>query len=79
MKRSIALLMLFFFLDLTFLLLAIGEYRRSIPTQKAGGYFGICESDFANIVSELLVADFPHVVTALISFYTGTAGLLTRE
>ncbi|KAK9456614.1 putative membrane protein [Dipodascopsis uninucleata] len=65
LRSTLAFFLLFFFLDITFLLLAIGHLYPtvqggpSIPITKAGGYFGI----FA----------------AFAAWYNAFAGLATRE
>jgi succinate-acetate transporter protein len=47
LKSTVAFFLLFFFLDLTFLLLGIAYLHRgadghpSVPIQKAGGFFGL--------------------------------------
>jgi len=40
-RTTVQNFLLFFFLDLTFLLLACGSYTDKIPVTKAGGWFGI--------------------------------------
>ena len=62
-RSSVGLVSLFFFLDITFLLLFAGEFiadeSRSLMVHKAGGGFGI--------------------LTAAIAWYVGAAGLLTPD
>ncbi|KAG8982319.1 hypothetical protein FRB90_006877 [Tulasnella sp. 427] len=58
-KASVALSSVFFFLFITFLLLAAGEFTGKAVIHKAGGAFGI--------------------VTALLAYYVGAAGLYTAE
>lgn len=41
LKSTVAFFLLFFFLDITFLLLAISEFKGSDPIKKAGGVFGL--------------------------------------
>lgn len=41
LKSTVAFFLLFFLLDITFLLLAIAEFRNSVPVKKAAGVFGI--------------------------------------
>lgn len=41
LKSTVAFFLLFFFLDVTFLLLAISEFQGSVPVKKAGGVFGV--------------------------------------
>jgi succinate-acetate transporter protein len=58
-KASVALSAVFFFLFITFILLAAGEFTGHAVIHKAGGAFGI--------------------VTAMVAYYTGAAGLYTSE
>lgn len=41
LKSTVAFFLLFFFLDITFLLLAIAEFKGSVPVKRAAGVFGI--------------------------------------
>lgn len=41
LKSTVAFFLLFFFLSITFLLLAIGEFQNKLSVTKAGGVFGI--------------------------------------
>lgn len=41
LKSTVAFFLLFFFLSITFLLLAISEFKNSVPVKKAGGVFGV--------------------------------------
>lgn len=41
LKSTVSFFLLFFFLTITFLLLAISEFKNSVPIKKAGGIFGI--------------------------------------
>lgn len=47
LKSTVGYFLLFFFLSITFLLLAIAEFRASVSVKKAGGYFGIITSFLA--------------------------------
>jgi len=58
-KASVALSAVFFFLWITFLLLAVGQFTGKVGVSKAGGWMGI--------------------VTALVAYYAGAAGLYTSE
>ncbi|KAG8682249.1 hypothetical protein FRC09_016899 [Ceratobasidium sp. 395] len=58
-RSSLALAGVFFFLVLTFMLLAIGEFMESAAAHKAGGILGC--------------------ITAMIAFYTGSAGLYSPD
>ncbi|KAG8731191.1 hypothetical protein FRC12_019848 [Ceratobasidium sp. 428] len=58
-RSSLALAGVFFFLVLTFMLLAIGEFMESANAHKAGGILGC--------------------ITAMIAFYTGSAGLYSPD
>jgi len=58
-KASLSLNGVFFFLWITFALLAAGAFLGNTSVHKAGGWFGI--------------------VTALVAYYTGAAGLYTSE
>lgn len=40
-KSTVAFFSVFFFLTITFLLLAISEFKNSVPVKKAGGVFGL--------------------------------------
>lgn len=44
LKSTVAFFLLFFFLSITFLLLAISEFQGSVPVKKAGGIFGLLTS-----------------------------------
>ena len=44
MKSTLAFFLLFFFLDITFLLLAIAQFKNSVSVKKAAGVFGIITS-----------------------------------
>lgn len=63
LRANVALSALFAFLTLTFLLLAVAEYKGTSPhglhVKRAGGYFGI--------------------FTAIIAWYLGLAGILTHD
>ncbi|EJT99133.1 hypothetical protein DACRYDRAFT_24182 [Dacryopinax primogenitus] len=58
-RASVALSAVFFFLFITFILLAAGEFTGEAAVHKAGGAFGI--------------------VTALVAYYTGAAGLYSPD
>ncbi|KAB5593562.1 hypothetical protein CTheo_3028 [Ceratobasidium theobromae] len=58
-RSSVALCSVFFFLVLTFMMLAISEFTGNLSVHKAGGILGI--------------------ITALIAFYTGSAGLYSPD
>ncbi|KAK4686699.1 uncharacterized protein P7C73_g3420, partial [Tremellales sp. Uapishka_1] len=59
LRSSVALVLVFFFLDITFWLLAASFFGTHPMVTKAGGAFGI--------------------ITAACAFYTGMAGLLTKD
>lgn len=44
LKSTVAFFLLFFFLDITFLLLAIANFNGSVAVKKAGGVFGVITS-----------------------------------
>lgn len=44
LKSTLAFFLLFFFLDITFLLLAIAQFKNSVSVKKAAGVFGIITS-----------------------------------
>ncbi|CAK7897476.1 accumulation of dyads protein 2 [[Candida] anglica] len=64
LKSTVALFVLFFLLSITFLLLAIAEFKDSIPVKKAAGVFGLLTAfagwynAFAGTIS-LLILDVP--------------------
>ncbi|EGV62589.1 hypothetical protein CANTEDRAFT_115089, partial [Yamadazyma tenuis ATCC 10573] len=41
LKSTVAFFSIFFFLSITFLLLAIADFQNSVPVKKAGGVFGL--------------------------------------
>lgn len=41
LKSTVAFFLIFFFLSITFLLLAIAEFKNSVPVKKAAGVFGV--------------------------------------
>lgn len=58
-RKSVALVVLFAFLDLTFLVLAAAEFTASVPVTKAGGALGVMTAFIAYYIglSDLLGAD----------------------
>lgn len=65
LKSSVALVSVFFFLTITFLLLMLGEFFRSIPAlPQAGGAFGIITAFLAwyTAAAGLLQPDTSHFV-----------------
>ncbi|KAI9268986.1 GPR1/FUN34/yaaH family-domain-containing protein [Phascolomyces articulosus] len=58
-RSSVGMVLLFFFLFITFVLLAAGEYNNSTSTQVAGGAFGVVTSIIAwyNALSGLLTKE----------------------
>ncbi|TCD70739.1 hypothetical protein EIP91_002115 [Steccherinum ochraceum] len=59
LRRNIGLIALFLFLDITFLLLAVGEYKGSANVSKSAGYLGVITALIAYYVglAELLHRD----------------------
>jgi succinate-acetate transporter protein len=47
LRVNVALVSLFFFLDLTFLLLMVGEFTENVTIAKTGGGFGILTAAIA--------------------------------
>ncbi|WWC97859.1 hypothetical protein V866_004746 [Kwoniella sp. B9012] len=62
LRSSMALVALFFFLDITFWLLAAGEFTESATTHKAGGAFGIITAFIAmyTALAGMLTKDTSH-------------------
>lgn len=58
-RSSVGMVLLFFFLFITFVLLAAAKYNSSIPTQVAGGAFGVVTAIIAwyNALSGLLTKE----------------------
>lgn len=67
-RSSVGLVTLFFFLDLTFLLLFIAEFKADIKLQKAGGAFGILTAAIAWYVGAagLLTPDTSYFTVSII-------------
>ncbi|WRT68950.1 uncharacterized protein IL334_005932 [Kwoniella shivajii] len=62
LRSSVALVSLFFFLDITFWLLAAGEFAESATVHKAGGAFGILTAAIAayTALAGMLTKDTSH-------------------
>lgn len=63
-KSTVAFFSLFFFLDITFLLLTIGEFTRKTGVSRAGGVFGVITSFIAwyNAFAGLATKENSYVV-----------------
>jgi succinate-acetate transporter protein len=72
LRSSVALASLFFFLDITFLLLMCGHFANKLTLQKAGGGFGIFTAAIAGYIA------LAGMLTRDTSYFTLPVGELSR-
>lgn len=77
LRRSVAFIMLFGALDITFLLLAIGMCHPSLSLSPPD--VQCLTAEFAVKPNAAKAAGYTGVITAIIAYYIGLSGILTRE
>ncbi|KAG8749003.1 hypothetical protein FRC11_011658 [Ceratobasidium sp. 423] len=78
-RASVSLAALFFFLDLTFLLLMIGEFMQKSGSNQRHAAFQAFTFHFIPIAKVTQAGGVIGAITAFIAFYTGAAGLYSPD